>query len=58
MQLVAPGQGDQCRKIVKSLMEKGGNAEEALVLVLAASYLREKKNTEVFESSLFWFSLV
>ena len=27
-------------------MEKGGNAEEALVLVLAASYLREKKNPE------------
>ena len=28
-------------------MEKGGQTEEALVLVLAASYLREKKNDEV-----------
>jgi len=44
--LMYSGQGDQCRKIVKGLMEKGGNAEEALVLVLAASYLREKKNPE------------
>lgn len=44
--LMYSGQGDQCRKIVKGLMEKGGDAEEALVLVLAASYLREKKNPE------------
>ena len=28
-------------------MEKGGASEENLILVLAASYLREKKNQEV-----------
>jgi len=48
--LMYSGQGDQCRKIVKSLMEKGGDAEEALVLVLAASYLREKKNAEAIST--------
>jgi len=44
--LMYSGQGDQCRKIVKTLMDKGGDAEEDLILVLAASYLREKKNPE------------
>jgi len=48
--LMYSGQGDQCRKIIKSLMEKGGQTEEALVLVLAASYLREKKNDEAIST--------
>lgn len=40
--LMYSGQGDACRKLVNTLMEKSKECEEELHLIMAASFLRDK----------------